>query len=306
MFQMMNAARINTGVSGMTLASTAYLNALAYARERIQGSDLAGRKPGQVPIIDHPDVRRMLLWMKATVEGMRSLIYTGAYWSELALELPAGKEKSHYQALVDFLTPIIKAYCSDLGFRVCETAIQCLGGYGFCREYPLEQYLRDSKIMSLYEGTNGIQSVDLLGRKMRMNGGALFQSYLSEIRAFCQKQADAPGLGQEIRALSEAVDLLETAALALSEKMKTDPLQWASYTYPALLCFGDITMVWRLLDLAVIAREQMDAGKGSDFLLGKVLQAAFFTGTTLPLTLARLETCLREGREVVEMPEGAF
>lgn len=306
MFQMMNAARINTGVSGMTLASTAYLNALAYARERIQGSDLAGRKPGSVPIIDHPDVRRMLLWMKATVDGMRSLIYTGAYWSELALELPAGEAKSHYQALVDFLTPIIKAYCSDLGFKVCETAIQCLGGYGFCREYPLEQYLRDSKIMSLYEGTNGIQSIDLLGRKMRLNGGALFQSYMSEIRAFCQKQTEAPRLGPEIRALYQAVDRLETVALALSEKMKTDPLQWASYTYPALLCFGDITMVWRLLDLAVIAQEQLDAGKGSDFLLGKVLQAAYFTGTTLPLTLARLETCLREGREVVEMPEGAF
>ncbi len=136
MFQMMNAARINTGVSGMTLASTAYLNALAYTRERIQGKDVAGRKPGYVPIIDHPDVRRMLLWMKATVDGMRSMIYTGAFWSELALELPAGEEKNHYQALVDFLTPIIKAYCSDLGFKVCETAIQCLGGYGSTGNIP--------------------------------------------------------------------------------------------------------------------------------------------------------------------------
>ena len=306
MFQMMNAARINTGVSGMTLAGTAYLNALAYTRDRIQGSDLAGRKSGYVPIIDHPDVRRMLLWMKATVDGMRSMIYTGAFWSELALELPAGEEKSHYQALVDFLTPIIKAYCSDLGFKVCETAIQCLGGYGFCREYPLEQYLRDSKIMSLYEGTNGIQSIDLLGRKMRLNGGALFKSYLSEIQEFCRKQADQPRLGPEIRALSEAVDRLEVMARTLSEKMKSDPLQWASYTYPALLCFGDITMVWRLLDLAVIAQEQIEAGKANDFLSGKVLQATYFTGTTLPLTLARMETCLRSGREVVDMPEGAF
>jgi 3-(methylthio)propanoyl-CoA dehydrogenase len=306
MFQMMNAARINTGVSGMTLAGTAYLNALAYARERIQGTDPAGRKPGVVPIIDHPDVRRMLLWMKATVDGMRSMIYTGAFWSELALELPAGEEKSHYQALVDFLTPIIKAYCSDLGFKVCETAIQCLGGYGFCREYPLEQYLRDSKIMSLYEGTNGIQSIDLLGRKIRLNGGALFKSYLAEIRTFCRKHKEHPRLGPEIRALSEAVDRLETMALTLSEKMKSDPLQWASYTYPALLCFGDITMVWRLLDLAVIAQEQVDAGNGNDFLSGKVLQATYFTGTTLPLTLARMETCLRPGREVVDMPEGAF
>ena len=306
MFQMMNAARINTGVSGMTLASTAYLNALAYAKDRIQGTDLAGRKPGPVPIIDHPDVRRMLLWMKATVDGMRSMIYTGAFWSELALELPAGEEKSHYQALVDFLTPIIKAYCSDMGFKVCETAIQCLGGYGFCREYPLEQYLRDSKIMSLYEGTNGIQSIDLLGRKMRLNGGALFNSYLAEIQTFCRKHAGQPRLGPEIRVLSEAVDRLETMARTLSEKMKSDPLQWASYTYPALLCFGDITMVWRLLDLAVIAQEQIEAGSANDFLSGKVLQATFFAGTTLPLTLARMETCLRSRREVVEMPEEGF
>ncbi len=306
MFQMMNAARINTGVSGMTLAGTAYLNALAYAKERIQGSDLTGRKPGYVPIIDHPDVRRMLLWMKATVDGMRSMIYTGAFWSELALELPEGEEKNHYQALVDFLTPIIKAYCSDLGFKVCETAIQCLGGYGFCREYPLEQYLRDSKIMSLYEGTNGIQSIDLLGRKMRLNGGALFKSYLAEIQSFCRKQAGQPRLGPDIRALSEAVDRLEVMARTLSEKMKSDPLQWASYTYPALLCFGDITMAWRLLDLAVIAQNLMETQGENDFLTGKILQATYFTGTTLPLTLARLETCLRSGREVVEMPEGAF
>jgi alkylation response protein AidB-like acyl-CoA dehydrogenase len=139
---------------------------LEYTRERVQGRDIARRKEGNVAIIDHPDVRRMLLWMKAMVDGMRSLIYTGAYWAELALEMPDGTEKGRYQDLVDFTTPIIKAYCSDMGFRVCETAIQCLGGYGFCKDYPLEQYLRDAKIMSLYEGTNGVQSMDLMGRKM--------------------------------------------------------------------------------------------------------------------------------------------
>ena len=152
----------------MTLASTAYQNALEYVKARVQGRDIAGRKSGDVPIIDHPDVRRMLLWMKAMVEGMRSMIYTGAFWQDHALELPPGEQRQHYADLLDFLTPIIKAYCSDMGFRVCETAIQCLGGYGYCKEYPLEQYLRDAKIMSLYEGTNGIQSMDLMSRKMRI------------------------------------------------------------------------------------------------------------------------------------------
>ena len=306
MFQMMNAARINTGVSGMTLASTAYQNALAYARERTQGSDIAGRKPGFVPIIGHPDVRRMLLWMKAMVDGMRSMIYTGAFWSDLALELHEGEEKRHYEALVDFMTPIIKAYCSDMGFRVCETAIQCLGGYGFCKEYPLEQYLRDAKIMSLYEGTNGVQSMDLLGRKMRINDGAPFKTFMSEIEKFIAKNMDHSILGKEVQFLSKATRRLGEVAEEMSKKSGDDPLQWASYTYPALLSFGDITMSWRLLDMAIIAQKVMDNGKKNEFYTGKLMQTTYFTGVTLPLTMARLDTCIRKGREIVDMPEGAF
>jgi alkylation response protein AidB-like acyl-CoA dehydrogenase len=306
MFQMMNAARINTGVSGMTLGSTAYQNALAYAKERIQGSDVSGRKSGYVPIIQHPDVRRMLLWMKAVVDGMRSMLYAGAFWSDLALELSHGERKRHYQALLDFMTPIIKAYCSDMGFRVCEAAIQCLGGYGFCKEYPLEQYLRDAKIMSLYEGTNGIQSIDLMGRKMRIDGGASFKAYMAELQGFCEKNADHPALGQAIKMLSDAGARLKDVATELSRKAKSDPLQWASYTYPALLCFGDVTMAWRLLDMAVIAQRATDEKGQSDYYTGKIMQATYFTGVTLPLTLGRLNSCLRTGREIIDMPEEAF
>jgi alkylation response protein AidB-like acyl-CoA dehydrogenase len=306
MFQMMNQARINTGVSGMALASTAYLNALAYTKERIQGTDVAGRKPGYVPIIDHPDVRRMLLWMKAMVDGMRSMIYTGAYFSDLALELPEGGDRNHYQALVDFLTPIIKAYCSDMGFRVCETAIQCLGGYGFCREYPLEQYLRDAKIMSLYEGTNGIQAMDLMGRKMRINQGAPFQAFMTELTTFCQKNEDHPSLGKVIQDLSAGVQKLQVVAEELSRMSKSDPLQWASTTYPALLCFGEVTVAWRLLDLALMAQRHLEKDPKNSYYTGKVMQATYWTEVTLPLTLVRLETCLRKGREVVEIPEEAF
>lgn len=306
MFQMMNAARINSGVSGMTLASTAYQNALAYSKERIQGSDVAGRKGGYVRIIDHPDVRRMLLWMKGMVEGMRSMIYTGAYWSDLALEMEEGEDKQHYEALVDFMTPIIKAYCSEMGFRVCETAIQCLGGYGYCKEYPLEQYLRDAKIMSLYEGTNGIQSIDLLGRKMRMGGGAPFKAFMSEVGGFCSRHENHPELATEIWMLSRVVKRLGEVATAMAEKAKTDPLQWASYTYPALLCFGDVVAVWRLLDLAVIASAAMAEKGRRDFLTGKIMEATYLAGVTLPLTMSRLDVCLREGREIVEIPEAAF
>jgi hypothetical protein len=306
MFQMMNAARINTGVSGMTLASTAYQNALEYTKARTQGRDVAGRKSGDVPIIDHPDVRRMLLWMKAMVDGMRSMIYTGAFWQDYALELPEGEEKLHYRNLVDFMTPIIKAYCSDMGFRVCETAIQCLGGYGYCKEYPVEQYLRDAKIMSLYEGTNGIQSMDLLGRKMRVNNGAPYLAYKTELQKFFDTHKNHPSLGANVRELAVVFDRLDQMARELNDKMASDPLQWASSTYPALTAFSEVTMAWRLLDMAIVASDAMDSGKKNDFYLGKVLQATYFVDVTLPHTLATVEVCLREGREVVDIPLKGF
>jgi len=244
--------------------------------------------------------------MKAMVDGMRSMIYSGAFWSDLALEMPDGDEKTHYQALLDFMTPIIKGYCSTMGFRVCETAIQCLGGYGYSKEYPLEQYLRDSKLMSLYEGTNGIQSMDLLGRKMRINKGAPFKAYMSELNSFFQKNMDHPTLSNEVQRLSSVAKRLGEVAVEMSEMAESDALQWGSYTYPALLCFGEVTMGWRLLDMALIAQGYMDQGPKTDFFLGKVMQATYFLGTTLPLTEARLDTCIRDGREVVDIPDGAL
>jgi hypothetical protein len=204
------------------------------------------------------------------------------------------------------MTPIIKAYCSDMGFRVCETAIQCLGGYGYCKEYPLEQYLRDAKIMSLYEGTNGIQSMDLMGRKMRINGGAPFKAYKNEIDTFCLENREHPQLGRQVTALAQTFDRLTVVSKKMRDQMKTDPLQWASNTYPALTAFGEVTMVWRLLDMAIIAARAIEKGHKNNFYTGKIMQATYFTDVTLPHTLATMDNALREGREVVEMPNGAF
>ncbi len=306
MFQMMNSARINTGVGAMAVASSAYLNALAYTKKRIQGTDIAGGETGQVAIIQHPDVRRMLLWMKASVDAMRSMIYTAAFWSDLAHELDAGDEKKHYQNLTEFMTPIIKAYCSDTGFKVCETAMQCMGGYGYCKDLPIEQYLRDIKIMSLYEGTNGIQSMDLMGRKLTMDHGAPFEAFKKEIIEFCARRQNHRVLGSRVRQLSAAMEQLCAMAVAMRAQRKTDPIQWASSTYPALLCFGDVISIWRLLDLAIIAGEAAEQKGNSDYYTGKILQAAYFCDTALPLTLARMGTCLRKGREIENMPLGAF
>jgi alkylation response protein AidB-like acyl-CoA dehydrogenase len=307
MFQMMNGARINTAVSGMTLAGSAYRSALSYTAQRVQGRDIAGRATGDVPIINHPDVRRMLLGMKAAVDGMRSMIYTAAFWEDMAKGTSPGPEREHYQNLVDFMTPILKAYCSDTGFRVCETAMQCMGGYGYCRDYPVERYLRDAKIMSLYEGTNGIQSMDLMGRKMNIREGACLKAYQQEIGRFCDAHGGHPALGGWVKELEKTAGRLWTCAAGMRERMKTDPLQWASYTYPALTAFGELTMAWRLLDMAVIASAAAGpGGTPNDFYRGKIYQATWFVDTTLPHTRARIETCLRTGREIVDIPDHAF
>ena len=307
MFQMMNAARINTGVSGMALAGTAYRHALDYARQRVQGKDITGQEVKDVVILRHPDVRRMLMEMKALVDGMRSLIYSAAFWSDLALDMPDSSKRHHYADLTEFLTPIIKAYCSAKGFQVCDTAIQCLGGHGYCKDYPLEQYLRDAKILSLYEGTNGIQSIDLMGRKIAIRKGACLNAFRREVDGFCQTLRDHPGLGNPVRVLAETAEALWILTGELRTRRETDPDHWAAVTYPALMAFGDVAVAWRLLDMARVAWPFLDPGKASDaFYRGKVLQATYFAETQLPLTRAAIQTMMRGGREVVEIPEDAF
>jgi 3-(methylthio)propanoyl-CoA dehydrogenase len=306
MFQMMNSARINVGVAGIGIAATAYRNALAYTKERVQGSDIARRRSGEVPIIDHPDVRRMLLWMKATVDGLRSMAYTVGYWLDLSFESSDEQERQRCKSLVEFMTPIVKAYSSDMCFRVCESAIQCLGGYGFTREYPFEQYLRDSKILSLYEGTNGIQSMDLMGRKLTMNGGEPFKAFIRELQGFCARNSCHETLGGHIASFASVVEELGRTAIKMGQSLEADPLRWASTTYPALRCYGDAAMVWRLLDMALIAQKKIDEGDTSDFYLGKVVQATYFADITIPVLMARLAVCGDAPRAVVEIPVDAF
>jgi len=161
--------------------------------------------------------------------------------------------------------------------------------------------------MSLYEGTNGIQSMDLMGRKMRMREGACLTAFHEEINAFCSANQDHPKLGPSVKMLAQTVHALLDMSRAMVERMGADPLQWASYTYSALTAFGEVTMTWRLLDLARIAFDRSQK-KGSkyDFHRGKVLQATYFAETTLPHTRATIHTCLREGREIMDMPNKAF
>ncbi len=311
MFQMMNEARVNIGVCSMSIASSAYLNALEYCKTRIQGFDIARRYKEEVPIIYHPDIRRMLLWMKAVTEGLRSLIYTTAYYMDIALEDPDESKRRHYKLLLDFLTPIIKGYGADLCFRVCETAIQCLGGYGYCKDYPLEQYMRDSKIFSIFEGTNGIQALDLLGRKMRIDSGKAYRAFFKEIDLFLKENSNNKNFLNEIAIFKDAIKELKRASDIMIERMDVDPLQSASYSFPLLECYGDIVLSWRLLNMAIISDNLLSkmsdrSGRKAYLYKGKIFQARYFIDVFLPQTIARLKSCIRDGREIAEIPDESF
>ena len=206
MFQMMNAARYEVGVQGLSIASAAHQAALGYARERLQGRLFSNKTPHapQAPLVHHPEVRRSLLLQSAYVQAMRALVsYTG--WCMDMAHTTAGEARDRWQGLVELFTPVCKAWCSDWGFRVTEWALQTYGGYGYTMDYPAEQYLRDCKIASIYEGTNGIQALDLVGRKFRMQDGRPVKHLMSLAAETAQALASDPILGGSAQQLGAAV-----------------------------------------------------------------------------------------------------
>ncbi len=262
MFQMMNGARIGVGMQGLALGAAAYQHALRYARERIQGVDVRRMKDPtapRVPIIEHPDVRRMLLFGKSVTEALRALLFKTGYYIDLSETAEDDQERERAQGYVDLFTPLAKAYAADMGFEVCIQAIQVLGGYGYCKEYPVEQYARDVKIASIYEGTNGIQALDLLGRKLAMKGGSLYMNFLSDLQVFIQQHESDEKLGPYVAALNKAKDTLaDVTNEFMTKSMGGDPIYPISYATPYLAMFSEVTCAWLLLEQAVIAQKRLD------------------------------------------------
>jgi hypothetical protein len=301
MFQMMNEARIVCGVQGAALGSAAYERALSYAKERSQGTDLT--RPGdetRVAIIDHPDVRRNLLYSKAYVEGIRALLLQTSIFSDLAHNHPDPKEREKNNDLLELLTPICKSYATDKGFKVTELAIQIHGGYGYIKEYGVEQCMRDLKIASLYEGTNGIQALDLLGRKMRMKGGGVFLTWLQEANAFLQSHKEHPTLSPLVAQVEKAKNVLAETAFGFSMNGAKDPRHTLLSATPFLEIFGHVEVGRLLLHQAIIATDKLNdiiSAKGvseeavaelikehseARFYDGKIKTATFFVYNILP------------------------
>jgi alkylation response protein AidB-like acyl-CoA dehydrogenase len=314
MFRMMNGARIAVGVQGIGLASAAYLNALAYARERRQGSSVRHFKDPDAPrvaILEHADIRRMLLEMKAKVEGMRALAVKLALHVDLARALAETDQAAadHHAGQVDLLTPIVKAYGADQAFRIAEMAVQIYGGAGFVEDNPVEQYLRDAKIFSIYEGTNHIQALDLVSRKLQSRGRENLRAFLREIQDFVGQQAGRPGLVAEVAALGEAASAIQRAVGALLEFFVGGKLDQVTMIANAFLeMMAEVTLAHLLLEAAVAAEApgRPQSQEDLDFYRGKVMAAKYFVNYVLPGVHMKLGTILGGDRSALDIPDQGF
>jgi alkylation response protein AidB-like acyl-CoA dehydrogenase len=316
MFQMMNGARILVGVQGVASASSAYLNALEYARERKQGSSIAAlRDPTapRVPIIEHPDVRRMLLDMKSRVEGIRLLgLYLTSHLDRVDSIGKSDPDKANYhQGQVDLLVPIFKSYATDQGFQVAATAIQTYGGAGFLKDHPVEQYCRDAKIFSIYEGTNHIQALDLVGRKLRQAGGKPALDFLSDVSRFIEANANHPRLASSVAELRKAHAAAGQVLTKLIDWSKAGKVDVTSLSANRILeMMAELTVGFLLLEGAVIAHQKLSGmAEGQPdfaFYTGKIHAATYFALNVMPGVLSKGEIIAREDRSALDIPEQAF
>jgi alkylation response protein AidB-like acyl-CoA dehydrogenase len=313
MFNMMNGARMATGLQGLAYASAAYLLAVNYARERLQGRDLMEFKNPDAPsvaIINHPDVRRNLMWMKSYLDGMRSFFYYTAACETKAFQSKDEDERELYNGLFELLTPLIKDYLSVHGHEVCIQAIQVYGGAGYTKDYPVEQYARDCKITSIFEGTSGIQAMDLLARKLGMKKGQVFGTFLGEIQKTVADAKQIQGLEEMAAKLETTANLLGETAMHLGAKAMSLEFKVAfAHSQPFLEAMGDTIMGWMLLWRAVVASQKLGNGakkKDTSFYQGQVKTADFFISTLLPLSRGRMESIQGGCSAAIDMENDAF
>ncbi|MFU8769461.1 MAG: acyl-CoA dehydrogenase C-terminal domain-containing protein, partial [Desulfotignum sp.] len=307
-----SSARLGVGLQGFGFASASYINAVNYARQRVQGTDLTkifDKDPQPVAIINHPDVRRQLVHMKAYVDGMRALMYYTALCFDKVLTAADDTEKDMHQGLIELLIPVVKGYITDRAFEVCTQGVQVYGGYGFIREYPQEQLLRDCKITSIYEGTNGIQAMDLLGRKLGLKKGKPFMDLLTQMNQTIAAAKEIPGLEEMAIWLEKAVNKLgETAMHMGMTAMSEKALDAFAVAQPFLDVTGDVVMGWLELWRAVVAQPKIDTARKKDaaFYLGQVKTAQYFIQWVLPATLGKMDALQGNIPAIMEMPDAAF
>ncbi|MAE21493.1 MAG: acyl-CoA dehydrogenase [Pseudomonas sp.] len=285
MFVMMNSARLMVGLQGLGIAESAYQVALDFAKERLQSRSLTGPKAPEKaadPIIVHPDVRRMLLRQKATIEGSRVLAYYVAMQLDIAHKAESEEEREQADDMVQLLTPIVKAFLTDEGFFCANDALQLMGGSGFTQDWPVEQFVRDARITRIYEGTNGIQALDLVGRKLGIAGGRPVKRFFAMVDAYL-KSGDVP-FADELKA---AVGRLQKSTMWLMQNGMADRDQAGSAATPYLRLFALTALAYFWSRMTATANEALAAGSTeTDFYSAKQETASFYMHKILPQTLS--------------------
>jgi hypothetical protein len=306
---MMNNARLGVGLEGVAIAERAYQQARAYAKNRVQSRDIAGDDPRPVTIIHHPDVRRMLLAMRAQTEAMRALNYHAAALLDLAKRHPDTRQRESAQGLVDLLIPVCKAWSTDLGVEIASLGIQVHGGMGFIEETGAAQHYRDARIAPIYEGTNGIQANDLMARKLGRDGGETARRFIAMMRE--TEAALAAAKSEELAALRaplrQGIDALGQATEWMVAAMGKDIRRAAAGAVEYLHLFGTVAGGWLMARAALAAAEQLDQGKGdAGFLKAKLVIARFYADSVLARAPAFLAPIMRAGDSVIGLPEDQF
>jgi alkylation response protein AidB-like acyl-CoA dehydrogenase len=302
MFVMMNAARFAVGLEGVAIAERAFQRALAYARERLQGRDLHGG--GTVPIIRHPDVRRMLMLMKSQTEAMRALAYVVAAALDVAARHPDEKMRQQNQAFVDLMIPVVKGWSTETGIEVASLGVQVHGGMGFIEETGAAQHLRDARITTIYEGTTGIQANDLVGRKIAREGGATARAWLEHLKAFDAELAKSGNA--DVKAIRGA---LAAGAAAVGESVDyivanagKDVMATFAGAVPFLRLMGVVAGGWQMARAALAAERNLGSGDKA-FLEAKIATARFYADHVLVQASGLRDTVVKGSAAVMAVPE---
>jgi alkylation response protein AidB-like acyl-CoA dehydrogenase len=288
MFIMMNAARLGVGLQGLGVSEVATQNAAKYARERIQGRALTGPADTTAkadPIIVHPDVRRMLMDMRCFNEGARATILWGALLVDLAHKAQTEDERQKADDLISLMTPVIKGVFTDKGYENATLAQQCLGGHGYVREWGMEQFVRDARIAQIYEGTNGVQAMDLVGRKLAQHGGRGIRLFFEEITSFCAANKSDEQMKDFIEPLERSLGHQQAATLWLMQNAMTNPNNAGAAAYAYMQLMGLVTLGWMWAKMAKASLEALAAGTSdAEFYNNKLITARYFAQRHLPDT----------------------
>ncbi len=308
MFAMMNTERVAVGVQGLGVAEAAYQGAAAYARERLQGRALSGAKypdkPAD-PLIVHPDVRRMLLTQRAYAEGCRAL----AAWVSKSLDLQHHQDPAVRQEAEDFvalLTPVVKALLTDLGSESANLGVQVLGGHGYIREHGMEQYVRDCRITQIYEGTNGVQALDLVGRKLPAEAGRLLRRFFQPVAAYIEAKKGDEALAEFVEPLGKAFAALQQATAQIGRAGASNPDEAGAAAPEYLRLFGLTALAYLWARMAEISLPQAGAGDPDGFYAAKVATARFYMQRLLPQTSALFSSIMAGGKSMMAFADAAF